>query len=125
MHKASQTGWAQNQKWANVGVPSFLQHLNICRIRVHFHRNLNQHLLPTERLSDASQSTLVGLTGSSLIYYSQTKPERLNPKEGKYFLTPLRMKVFRIHPSLWHFPLTDLISSMPAFIDLKFIGEMP
>lgn len=33
------------------------------------------------------------------------------------------MKVFRIHPSLCHFPPADLISNAPAFIDLKFTGE--
>lgn len=125
-HAQSQTRWAQNQKCVNVVLPNFLQHLNISRMRVHFHsRGLNQHLLPTERPTDASQSMPVGLTGRGLIYYSQTKPERLNLEEGKYFLTPLRMKAFRIHPSLWHFPPADLISNTPALTDLKFIGETP
>jgi len=97
-------------------MPSFLHYLDRSRMR---------HLLPTERPTDTSQSMAVGLTGRGLIHYSQKKPERLNPNKGKYFLTPLRMKVSRIHPSLWHFPSAGLISNTPAFTDLNSLVKHP
>lgn len=93
VHQARIGGLRTWSVWTSGCPNKQLKHLNRSRVRVQFHsKSLNQHLLPTERHTDRSPC-LNELSGAGLIYQSQTKPERLNPKEGKYFLTALRMKM--------------------------------